>query len=230
MKPWISPKAAVFLSLENEFDDQYPLELEDKLPTHLTLSQQQQLMELKENFKDIFQDVPGRTDVVTHDIPTGDAQPVRLPPYRLAHKSQDFLREEIKTLLQQEIIEPSKSPWAAPIVLVAKKDGSTRMCVDYRKLNAITQADPYPLPRIEELIDGIGQSTFITTLDLTKGYYQVPMEQASKDKTAFVTLFGKYQFQTMPFGLISAPSTFQRLMDEVLRELYLLPWPIWKIS
>ena len=220
MKPWISPEAAVFLSLENEFDDQYPLELEDKLPTHLTLSQQQQLVELKENFKDVFQDVPGRTDVVTHDIPTGDARPVRLPPYRLAHKSQDFLREEIKTLLQQEIIEPSKSPWAAPIVLVAKKDGSTRMCVDYRKLNAITQADPYPLPRIEELIDGIGQSTFITTLDLTKGYYQVPMEQASKDKTAFVTPFGKYQFRTMPFGLISAPSTFQRLMDEVLRELY----------
>ena len=93
-------------------------------------------MELKENFKDVFQDVPGRTDVVTHDIPTGDARPVRLPPYRLAHKSQDFLREEIKTLLQQEIIEPSKSPWAAPIVLVAKKDGSTGMCVDYRKLNA----------------------------------------------------------------------------------------------
>ena len=120
-------------------------------------------MELKEDFKDVFQDVPGRTDVVTHDIPTGDARPVRLPPYRLAHKSQDFLREEIKTLLEQEIIEPSKSPWAAPIVLVTKKDGSTRMCVDYRKLNAITQADPYPLSRIEVLIDGIGQSIFITT-------------------------------------------------------------------
>ncbi len=100
----------------------------------------------------------------------------------------DFLREEIKTLLEQEIIEPSKSPWATPIVLVAKKDGSTRMCVDYRKLNAITQADPYPLPHIEELIDGIGKSTFITTLGLMKGYYQVAMEQASKDKTHLLRL------------------------------------------
>ena len=220
MKPWLSPEVAVFLSLENEFDDQSSLELEDKFPTHLTLSQQQQIMELKEDFKDVFQEVLGRTDVVTHDIPTGDARPVRLPPYRLAPKSRDFLREEIKTLLEQEIIEPSKSPWDAPIVLVAKKDGSTRMRVDYRKLNAITKADPYPLPHIEELIDEIGQSTFITTFDLTKGYYQVPMEQASKDETAFVTPFGKYQFRTMPFGLISAPSTVQRLMDEVLRELY----------
>ena len=94
------------------------------------------------------------------------------------------------------------------------------MCVDYRKLNAITQADPYPLSHIEELTDGIGQSTFITKMDLTKEYYQEPMEQASKDKTAFITPCGKYQFQTMPFCLISAPSTFQRLMDEVLRELY----------
>ena len=108
MKSWISPEAAVFLSLENKFDNQSSLELEDKLPTHLTLSNQQQLMELREDFKDVFQDVPGRTDVVTHDIPTGEARPVRLPPYRLAHKSQDFLREEIKTLLEQEIIEPSK--------------------------------------------------------------------------------------------------------------------------
>ena len=128
MKPWISPEAAVFLSLENEFDNLSPLEPEDKLPTHLTLSQQQQLMELKEDFKDAFQDVPGRTDVVTHDIPTVDARPVRLPPYRLAHNSRDFLREEIKTLLEQEIIEPSKGPWAVPIVLVAKKVGLTRMC------------------------------------------------------------------------------------------------------
>ena len=95
MKPWISPEAAVFLSLENEFDDQFPLELEEKFPTHLTLSQQQQLIELKEDFKDVHQDVPGRTDAVTHDISTGDALPVQLPPYILAHKPHDFFREEI---------------------------------------------------------------------------------------------------------------------------------------
>ena len=94
------------------------------------------------------------------------------------------------------------------------------MCVDYRMINSITTGDPYPIPHIEELIDNIGRATFVSMLDLTKGYYQVPMEQSSKEKTAFITPYGKYQFITMPFGLISAPSTFQRLMDHVLQGLH----------
>ena len=142
---------------------------------------------MKSQFKDVLQDVPGRTTLVHHKIPTQDAPPIRLPPYRLAHHSKQFLRAEIKTLLKQGIIEPSSSLWAAPIVLVAKKDGSQRMCIDYRKLNAITIGDPYPLPHIEELINGIGASKYITTLDLTKGYYQVPVAPEDKEKTAFIT-------------------------------------------
>ena len=164
--------------------------------------------------------MPGRTTLVHHKIPTQDAPPIHLPPYRLAHHSKEFLRAEIQTLLKKEIIEPSSSPWAAPIVLVAKKDGSQHMCVDYGKLKAITIGDPYPLPHIEELIKGIGVSKFITTLDLTKGYYQVPVAPEDKEKTAFITAYGKYQFTTMPFGLVSAPPTFQRLMDEVLHGLH----------
>ena len=94
------------------------------------------------------------------------------------------------------------------------------MCVDYRKLNTVTTVDPYPLPLIEDLINDIGRAKYITTLDLTKGYYQVPMGEDSREKTAFVTPYGKYQFVTMPFGLVSAPSTFQRLMDHVLHGLH----------
>ena len=103
---------------------------------------------------------------------------------------------------------------------MAKKDGSQRICVDYRKFKAITIGDPYPLPHIEELINGIGASKFITTLDLTKGYYQVPVAPEDKEKTAFITPYGKYQFTTMLFGLVSSPFTFQRLMDEVLHGLH----------
>ena len=117
-------------------------------------------------------------------------------------------------------IEPSTSPWAAPIVLVLKKESSLRMCIDYRKLNAVTQGDPYPLPIIEELIDGIGQSKFITILDLIKGYHQVPIKDSDQEKMAFITPFGKYQFHTMPFELVTAPTTFQRMMDHVLTDLY----------
>ena len=153
-------------------------------------------------------------------ISTGDYLPIRLPPYRLAHTAQETLREEIKTLLEQGIIEPSKSPRAPPLVLAPKNDGTTRMCVDYRKLNAVTVGDPHPLPNIEELINSIGGSRFISTLDLTKGCYQVPVEKSSRQKTAFITPYGKCQFTTLPFALVSAPSTFQRLMDHVLQEMH----------
>ena len=167
----------------------------------------------------MLSDTPGRTNLVCHNISTGDAPPVRLPPYRLAHKSQEVLREEIQTLLNQGIIRPSTSPWAAPIVLVPKKDNTKRMCVDYRKLNAVTVNDPYPLPNIEQLIANLGSSCYITTLDLTKGYHQVPVRKEHMEKTAFITPYGKYEYLTMPFGLVTAPSTFQRLMDQVLHGL-----------
>ena len=108
-----------------------------------------ELERFKSKYREVLQDIPGKTSLVSHNIRTGDAPPVRLPPYRLAHKSQEVLREEIKKLLSRGIIKPMTSPWAAPIVLVEKKDDSKRMCVDYRKLNAVTVNDPYPLPNIE---------------------------------------------------------------------------------
>ena len=117
------------------------------------------------------------------------------------------------------IIEPSSSPWAAPIIPVKKKDGSMRLCVDYRRLNAVSQTDAYPMPRVGDLIDRLGGARYITTLDLSRGYWQVPVKEEDRHKTAFTTPHGLYQFRVMPFGLQGAPATFQRMMDSLLRGL-----------
>ena len=193
--------------------------------TNLTTQQQNDLDNLVDEYRDVFSDTPGWTDVVEHVINTGDASPIRLAPYRTPHSAHEFLRNEIKTLLQQGIIVPSRSPWAAPVVLVPKADGSRRLCIDYRKLNLVTVSDPYPIPRIEDMIDNVGGSRWITAIDLTKGYWQVPMEKTSQPKTAFVTPWGKYEFTTMPFGLVAAPSTFQRLMGNIFADATLFASP-----
>ncbi|XP_067292684.1 uncharacterized protein [Pseudorasbora parva] len=115
------------------------------------------------------------------------------------------------------LIEESSSDWASPIVLVPKTDASVRFCVDYRKVNAVSKFDAYTMPRVNELLDRLGTARFYSTLDLTKGYWQIPLSPLSKEKTAFTTPFGLHQFVTLPFGLFGAPATFQRLMDRILR-------------
>lgn len=131
-------------------------------------------------------------------IDTGSANPVRLPPYRLPHAYREIVQSKLKEMLESGIIDKSSSEWASPIVLVKKKVGSMRMCVDYRRLNSVSREDAYPMPRIDDLIDRLGRARFITTLDLTRGYWQMPVAAEDQHKTAFATPFGLFQFRVMP--------------------------------
>ena len=126
---------------------------------------------------------------------------------------------QIATILEESVIQPSNSPWASPVVLVRKKDGTLRFCVDYRGLNSVTKLDQFPLPRIDDLLDQLGKSRYFTTLDLASRYWQIRVDKPSKEKTAFITHHGLFEFCVMPFGLTNAPAVFQQLMQKVLSDL-----------
>ena len=196
-----------------------PTSREAIISDQLTEGQHQRLAALLLEYREVMCSDPGRTTLVEHHIDTGRANPIRLPPYRVPYVHREAVERELADMLQAGIVETSNSSWAAPIVLVQKKDGTLRFCVDYRKLNAISKVDPYPMPRIDELLDKLGKAKFLTTLDLSRGYWQVPMAESSKEKTAFITPQGLFQFTTMPFGLQGAPATFQRMMDQLLSGL-----------
>uniref|UniRef100_A0A8C6TVK3 ribonuclease H n=1 Tax=Neogobius melanostomus TaxID=47308 RepID=A0A8C6TVK3_9GOBI len=157
----------------------------------------------------------GCTNLVEHEVPLLDDAPVRQRYRRLPPSQYEQVKAHIQELLNSGIIQPSSSPYASPIVIVQKKDGSMRLCVDYRLLNAKTRKDAYPLPRIEESLDALGGARWFSTLDLASGYNQVPIAEKDKAKTAFCTPFGLFEFNRMPFGLCNAPSTFQRLMERI---------------
>ena len=122
----------------------------------------------------------------------------------------------IEDMLSRGVIQSSSSPWSSPIVLVPKKDGSVRFCIDYRRLNGVTRKDVYPLPRIDDILDTLGTSQYFSSLDLCAGYWQIELEPESCPKSAFVTHRGLHEFVRLPFGLCNGPSTFQRLMEVVL--------------
>ena len=138
------------------------------------------------------------------------------PPYRAGPKAREFEKKEVERMLRDGIIEPSQSNWAAPVVLVPKKEGTLRFCVDYRRLNSVTVRDSYPLPRMDESIDSLGEAKYFTTLDANAGYNQVKLAEKDRPKSAFVCHEGLYQYIRMPFGMTNAPATFQRTLDIVL--------------
>ena len=161
----------------------------------------------------------GETGMVQMRIDTGDAEPRRQPARRTPFAARREIARQLCSMQEQGVIQPSSSPWASPVVLVHKKDGSLSFCIDYRDLNSVTKSDIFPLPRVDDMLDELGRSKFFSTLDLAAGYWQVQVHPDSCEKTAFITHQGLYEFSVMPFGLKNAPAVFQRLMQRVLMGL-----------
>ena len=193
------------------------------LPDGLSPLQQQQLNELFKEFQDVFSqgdDDLGNTPLLEHGIETHG--PSLRQPYR--RQNPAVRREEmtqVRQMLSSNVIQPSNSPWASPVVMVRKKDGSLRFCVDFRQLNTATIKDAHPLPRIDDLLDALHGAKWFSTLDLKSGYWQVPIAEQDKEKTAFRTSSGQlFEFNQVPFGLCNAPATFSRPMDRVLAGIH----------
>jgi hypothetical protein len=153
----------------------------------------------------------GTTNVHFHEIDTGDAHPVRQRFYRTSPKMKQEIDRQIKEMLEAKVIEPSTSPWASPVVLLKKKSGDYRFAVDFRKVNRVTRPISFPLPRPDDVYDIIGEShaQIFTVLDLASGFWQIRVHPNSREKTAFTSHSGHYQFRKMPFGLTNAPSVFR---------------------
>ena len=190
--------------------------------TKLSETQKKEATELLREYKDLFApntDKPGVTPHVMHRIDTGDARPVHQNPRRRSPKESQIILEHTDKMLKNGQISPSMSPWASAVVLIMKKDGSVRFCVDYRQLNKVTVRDVYPLPRIDDSLARLGTGKIFSSFDLCAGYWQIPMAPGDKQKTAFITNSGLFEFNVMPFGLTNAGATFQRFMDAVLAGL-----------
>lgn len=180
------------------------------------------LKKLLNDNRDLFSKTlvkPGNAQNVLHRIDTGDHQPVNRAPYRAGFREKEVIKTQIDDMLKNGVIQPSQSPWASPVVLVGKKDGSIRFCVDYGKVNAITKRDVYPLPRIDDSLNSLGNCTYFSALDLTSGYWKIPIAPGDIEKTAFINHCGLFEFKFMAFGLSNAPATFQRYLDAVFAGL-----------
>lgn len=190
--------------------------------TELTATQQHAVKNLIQEYKDIFAtsfSEIGFTDFVQHSIITEDAVPIQSRPYKVSHKERQIIQNQIDEMLRYNIIRPSNSPWSSPVVLIKKKDNTFRFCVDYRKLNAVTKKDSYPIPLIPDLLSYLSGSKYFTSLDLLSGYFQIGVKEDHREKTCFVSPDGLYEFNVMPFGLTNAPRTFQNMINKIFSGL-----------
>jgi hypothetical protein len=204
---------------ESRILPEHLLKVLEKISPEVTDEERAQLSDLLFDYQDVFA-IPGgglgRNDWVLHEIDTGDSPPIKQAPRRVPYQRQKVIDDEVEKMLELGVIEPSDSPWSSPVVLVAKKTGEVRFCVDYGKLNEVTRKDAYPLPHINTHLESLAGSRWFSTLDLASGYWQMSMAPQDKPKTAFVTRKGLYQFSVLPFGLVGAVANFSRLMARVL--------------
>ena len=190
--------------IESIIDPSLPGEDRDKLKNLLL------------EFSDVFDEHLGHTTILTHKINTGNSTPTKQHPRRLPSAHREKSERQITEMLEKGIIRESTSPWPSPIILVKKKDGEMRVCIDYRKLNSVTIGHAHALPRVDDILDSLGNAQYFSTLDLKSAYWQISVDQQDREKTAFVTQRGLFEFNWMSFGLVNAPTTFQRAMDLVL--------------
>ena len=181
---------------------------------HLSGKEREKMENLLDKHQDVFakdSSELGLTTLVEHKIETGDAVPVKQLPRRLPNSLRiTVVEDQVEEMLENNIIKPSNSPWSSPIVLVRKKDGTWRFCIDFKKLNDVTVKDAFPLPQVADLMDNLAGHQYFSTLDLASGYWQVPVSESSQEKTAFVIPGGvHFEFLRMPFGLTNAVPTFQ---------------------
>lgn len=185
--------------------------------TSLSNTQRIALDQLIEDQRKIMSTSSGRTHLVSHSIELlPGTKPIKQRYYPVSPAKQQIIDAEVQRMLAADIIEPCRSPWSSPVCMVPKKDGTFRFCVDYRQVNAVTRKDAYPLPLISAIMDQLREAKYLSSLDIKSAYHQVPIDESSRDVTAFVVPNGLYRFKVMSFGLTNAPGTYQRLMDAIL--------------
>lgn len=187
--------------------------------SYLPEFQRKEVIQLLLSYPTLSHDVPSSTNVLEHDIDVGTAVPIKQHAYRCPMAKREIMKKECEYLLDNGLAKPSRSPWSSPCLLAPKSDGTPRFCTDFRKVNAVTVPDSFPLPRMDDCIDSIGPAVFISKLDLLKGYWQVPLTERASAISAFVTPDHFLQYTVMAFGMRNAPATFQRLMHVVLGDV-----------